>query len=159
MTQETPYIPELGQLLLSNSETEALEIQSFVSRGLRDLGELIRDRWLCDVGYHDHGGNPAGFEGGDFECETFALRAYCWCDGEEHPGGCPPNFEHFASGFTARWYKHLGRGASQNRSLTQSEWEPIRAECLNEILAAPPIPEDERMWHQEWDNTADTSIT
>lgn len=34
------------------------------------------------------------------------MRDYCWCDN----GGCPPNFEHFATGVKARWYKHPSRG-------------------------------------------------
>lgn len=49
-----------------------------------------------------------------------------------------PNFEHFESGFEARWYKHSHRGETTNREISSKEWRAIQRECEDWILAQPP---------------------
>lgn len=116
--------------------------------------------------------------GSTFDCGTFVLRSYCWCDGvgrpfldrgltvpesrladphvvaeaerlgvtlvarngfahEDHSEGCPPNFEHFPSGFQASWYKHSHRGAECNAVLSVSEWASVLTECLASVAGLP----------------------
>lgn len=124
-----------------------VEMQSFVERGLEDIGEVIAARWLADAGYRE-GANPTHNVAAEFTCDVFALRSYCWCDGgdEGHEIACPPNFEHYLSGFRATWYKGLGRGSAQNHGLTRAQWEGIRSQCMAVVLAAEPIPISEREW-------------
>lgn len=103
--------------------------------------------------------------------ETFALRDFCWCDGAVHPeivdwdaddsdypemppsggtsSGCHFNFEHFASGITAEWYKYLGRDMLFNRRPQSGEALAILTDCLrsipkDELKAYPSIREDQR---------------
>ena len=143
-----PFEPEFGQAILSNGECFSFEMQRFVERGLEDLGEMIQDGWLSDNGYRE-GANPTSNSGGEFMSDKFAIRAYCWCDGELHPQGCPPNFEHFSSGFLVSWYKNLGRGSSQNKILNRAEWQKIYSECCNSIKNTPPIPKEKRFWREQ----------
>lgn len=88
-----------------------------------------------------------------FVNNVFALRDYCWCEGSYHREtvlfeddedawqlaietsggsgtGCPPNFEHFASGIKGSWYKHLGRDVTFNREARRGEALNILMECL-----------------------------
>lgn len=71
-----------------------------------------------------------------FENDTFALRAYCWCDGDDagHEEGCPPNFEHKASGVHVRWYKHAGRGSTVNKVVTADQWDTILASAMCSVV-------------------------
>ena len=68
------------------------------------------------------------------------MRSYCWCDGdiEGHGDGCPPNFEHRPSGLVVSWYKHVGRGSSQNRVVSVREWVDALGGCIREVLATTP---------------------
>lgn len=98
------------------------------------------------------GSNAAGA----YVNDTFALRDFCWCEGryhpetvdDDHPGfqdaiessggtstGCPPNFEHFSSGVTATWYKHLGRDTEFNRYAKPGEALEILRDCLVSLPA------------------------
>lgn len=97
------------------------------------------------ISEHGIGANCA--EG--FRNEVFAIRDYCWCDGRFHPepadadvvdyvsggegAGCPPNFEHFASGIKGVWYKHLGRNMRFSQDLTHQEALRILRECLDSL--------------------------
>lgn len=89
--------------------------------------------------------------------ETFAIRDYCWCEGSVHPEtvadpedptwsraieaaggtgtGCPPNFEHFASGVRGVWYKHLGRDMRFSRAPRRGEALEILRDCLRGLAA------------------------
>lgn len=102
-----------------------LAMQDMVEAGLTLLGEMARP--LC------HDASPCRNSGEEYENETFALRAYCWCDGGLHPHGCPPNFEYKPLGFTVRWYKCLGRGVEQNMELTSVQWLKVVQDCLKSI--------------------------
>ena len=94
---------------------------------------------------------------------TFALRDYCWCGGVIHPEvvdddsedfsaaasgsggestGCPPNFEHFASGIRGTWYKHAGRELRFNRPPQRGEALEILRDCLRGIALSTTIGED-----------------
>ncbi len=67
-----------------------------------------------------------------FSNDTFAIRPYCWCDGEnpDHEEGCDPNFE--CGEFTASWYKYLGRGFDSD-IVTAEEWNEIMIKCLSSL--------------------------
>lgn len=97
--------------------------------------------------------------GAVFVNETFALRDYCWCEGNLHPealdwdhegspwtemppsggtsSGCPTNFEHFASGIRGIWYKHLGRSNEFNREPEPGEALSVLTDCLTSIDYQP----------------------
>lgn len=135
MFMDEVFEPELGQLVFGGA-SEQLPMQAHVQAGLLSLGYLIEE--LIDGVHNETSCGPASNIGPDYnhEGETFALRAYCWCDGAKpgHEDDCPPNFEHRPSGFRACWYKHVQRGASQNKKLSVAEWERMRAECVHELL-------------------------
>lgn len=121
------FEPELGQAVFSNSPWGEVDTPDYVTEGIGLLTSITAEGdWERDV-TGNHG--PAG----NLDNGTFALRAYCWCDGDEkgHENGCPPNFQ--CGDFEARWYKHAGRGASQNREVTAREWGSIIVRCLRSL--------------------------
>ena len=127
---EPSFPPELGQMVWSNTPWHQHEMQPMVESGLRLLGELVRPLMPEEYGRHSA---PTENAAQVFENEVFVLRAYCWCDGElaGHEHGCPPNF--VCGDFAACWYKYLGRGSSQSRTLTEAEWRQIMQRCLESL--------------------------
>lgn len=105
------------------------ELQDFVESGLKFLGSMVADKLGCS----DY--NPTGNSGSSFSNDTFELHSYCWCDNtmKEHKDGCPNNFIIKKYDFSVNWYKYLGRGTSQNRVLTNDEWNQIMVECLESL--------------------------
>jgi hypothetical protein len=136
------YQPELGQLIFGANFHE-IPLAGYVQAGLRRLGAVVAPE-------SDSGLDPVDNSGASFENAVFSLRAFCWCDGEspEHAeAGCPPNFAFVGGSFTpprasaARvfaplivdWYKYLGRGSTQDRSVSAREWSQIEAICLASV--------------------------
>lgn len=81
--------------------------------------------------YDLFGRNPTNNVGAsaDYENEVFAMRSYCWCDGEgTHEHGCPPNFEY--GELRISWYKYVGRGLSMNQEVSPGRWHDIFLACL-----------------------------
>ena len=127
---DTTFEPELGQGCFSNSTMLPVETPGYVTGGLVALGGMIgalrskdeEEAWSL---------NPCNNVGPDanFENEVFAMRAYCWCDGEVagHEEGCPVNFE--TDGLRVSWYKHVRRGTSCDRQITAKEWQVIFVRC------------------------------
>ena len=123
------FKPELGQMLFSETVQNQYETPDFVTNGLKVLAALIQEQRGDE--------NPLTTnwsDGDDYLNEVFELRAYCWCDGEKHLNGCPPNFAHRPSGTSVSWYKHSGRGTSINRNLTVEGWSVILISCLQSLL-------------------------
>lgn len=110
-----------------------IEIESplWMNAGL----EIIADAIRIKRGDGDDWSSLTSNSGADpYESAVFAMRSYCWCDEEgEHADGCPPNFEHKASGLIVNWYKHSRRGRSQNKMVNQRDWMKIVRECLDDI--------------------------
>lgn len=104
------------------------DMDEYVELGLFTIGALLES---------DAEGNPAGNTGAIYEGDKFAIRAFCWCDGDRrgHDPECPPNFEHYATNFRCEWYKHASRGNRQSRSISRTEWASIMADCMHEIVA------------------------
>lgn len=130
---------EIGQMILAGNELFDFDVDTYVERGLEELGEVICELKLCPTGFKDDYSDPTNNVGAEMETPVFAMRSYCWCDGEAdgHENDCPPNFHHFASGFKVNWYKYLCRGTQQNRTITRKEWREI----LNACLASLPLPD------------------
>lgn len=88
-----------------------------------------------------------------FSNEVFALRAFCWCDGNVHPWAldengeedhptCLPNFEHYASGITGEWYKYLGRSTYFSRDVEANEALALLIDCAASLgLCEPLVPQ------------------
>lgn len=141
-TTETPaaqgaavFTPELGQAAFGNTAWHNVETQTHVEEGLGLLASLIGE-----VRGNDAYGSLVSNTGAEaWEGEVFAMRSYCWCDGgiAGHEDGCPPNFEHRPSGLVVTWYKHVGRGSSQNRAVSVREWVEVLGTCIREVLAVP----------------------
>lgn len=113
---------ELGQLVFAGNDL--LDHDCFEAEdGLRVLALLLPNS------DYPLGSGPYG----DYSNEVFALRAYCWCDGERHTDGCPPNFEHYPSGLKINFYKHIGRGMSSNRPFDPEQWKLVLWDCLRSI--------------------------
>lgn len=121
------FEPELGQYAFSNSPWQQIPLDVDAECSLNALGELLVAIGLC-------ANAPTANTGDRFECDTFKMRAYCWCDGNNagHEKGCPPNFEW--RDWVVAWYKHVGRGASQNRKLSKQELAIMARECMNAML-------------------------
>lgn len=104
--------------------------------------------------------------------EVFALRDFCWCEGSVHPevvdwdspdseylemppsggtsSGCPPNFEHFASGIRGEWYKHLGRDVRFSRSARTDEALAVLMDCLRSMPGMGHLPEVKTSHRSAW---------
>lgn len=138
----TTYQPELGQLAFGANFHET-PLAGHVRAGLARLGALAAPET-------DSGADPTDNTGASFENAVFSISAFCWCDGEGagHEEGCPPNFE-FAGGpfelngkpvsiepLVVDWYKYLGRGSTQSRKVTGSEWAKIEAICAVSIAGS-----------------------
>lgn len=112
---------ELGQAFLSGNgvlEHDYYEAES----GLYALAQIVAVRL----------GRPAGWDVPEFANTAFTIRPYCWCDNEEHPDGCPPNFAH-RYGLRINWYKHIGRGMSANWEYDDRQWVDVLVDCIRSI--------------------------
>jgi hypothetical protein len=135
------YQPELGQMAFG-ANFEPVPMAGYVQAGLARLGAAA-------AAETDSGADPTDNSGASLANGVFALRAFCWCDGGAagHGEGCPSNFD-FAGGtfalegapepvalapLVADWYKYLGRGGSQSRQVSRSEWARIEAVCAASI--------------------------
>ena len=127
------FTPDLGQMAFSNTPWQQCEMQGHVEEGLCLLASLI-----SEVRGTTYGSLVSNTGDEPWESAAFAMRAYCWCDGDRHPDGCPPNFEHYDSGLVANWYKHVGRGHSQNRAISVREWVNILGSCIREVNGVNP---------------------
>lgn len=131
------FQPELGQLV-TGAAFERHTTPHYVTAGFTVLDALYAERFEGGSDLHariaNHGGSP-------IVTETFEMRPYCWCDGERegHEEGCPPNFVHHPSGFSAYWYKHAERSETCSAVLTPLEWASVLRECIDAVLA-PPSP-------------------
>lgn len=125
------FTPELGQFGFSNTPWQEIDSPHWMESGLEIIAEAIRIKRDDGDGWNSLTSNS----GADpYESAVFAMRSYCWCEGEgEHENGCPPNFEHRASGLIVNWYKHSGRGRSQNKMVSQKDWFRIVQECLADV--------------------------
>ena len=126
------FSPEIGQACFSNTEWQEHEAPEHLMLGLELLGTLLAgfpsedgEGTISDVGI---GSNAAQ----RFANNTFAMRDYCWCDGDVHPEGCPPNFYHYASGVRCAWYKGIQRSPSVN--VDASPW--LAAEILIDCIGS-----------------------
>ena len=121
---------ELGQMLFATN-TQSRTAPDFTYGGLVCIAGAINNQRGSAHGeglLTDNYGQP------EFVNEVFSMRTYCWCDGDRHKDGCPPNFEH-RSGLKISWYKHAYRGRTINKSIDEKTWCKIVQECLDSIEA------------------------
>ena len=115
-------------MLFSNSPVQEYEAY-WAENGIYMIAEAIQEL------RNDH--YPISSNGGEmpYESNIFDMRSYCWCDGDRqgHEDGCPPNFQHHASGLVINWYKHCGRGITSNKTLSKKEWFNIIQDCINSL--------------------------
>lgn len=129
------FTPELGQAGFSNTPWQEHECSELAVAALRAIGDEI----ACVVSNitqeptetltSNYGGDP-------LVTETFIMRPYCWCEGDTHPDGCPPNFEW--RDVRISWYKHAGRSPSSNTQLTPDMIAAMLTECLEAARGAEP---------------------
>jgi len=141
------YTPELGQIV--QGYYDGFPTPGHVSAGIVAIDKMIsehiygvrevRQEYGTYASYDMYATSNSGWIH-DLPGAPFAMRAYCWCDGEQegHEDECPPNFHHFETGFQAYWYKHSNRGQTCSRKITSSEWMKIQRECEDWVLAQPP---------------------
>lgn len=115
----------------------------------------------------DHDGHPIISHGVGSNCaeqysnDVFVIRDFCWCDGATHPEDadgiptCPPNFEHFASGLKAEWYKYLGRDVRVNAEVEVGESLAILMDCAMSVSRAQQyaLPQAEQRAAWNWQPT------
>lgn len=122
-----PRAVELGQVAFAGNDLLGYDCFD-AEPGLRVLGELLSAQQGVGDGW------PVVYGPDDvFENDVFTIRAYCWCDGDRHPDGCPPNFVHHGSGWTINWYKHVGRGLSSDRPFDRDAWVGVLWDCIRSI--------------------------
>lgn len=126
ITGEELFQPELGQFINSNSGWFEIPLSNDVADAIFEIGNYLDLNKLCS-------GNPCSNCGQVFECPTFSIRSYCWCEGDipGHENGCPPNFKY--KNFEVVWYKQHERGASQNRNISKKELLEMFDDCMNAI--------------------------
>lgn len=127
---ELPETVELGQLAFSNTPIQSFEAR-WATQGIQLIASAVDQSRGGDGDFtmaYNAGGEP-------FENDWFALRAYCWCDGEAegHEDGCPPNFEFKPTDLEICWYKHAGRGITANQA-QPSDWMKIVTDCVRSVL-------------------------
>lgn len=128
-----PRMVELGQVAFAGNDL--LDYDCFEAEpGLRVIGELLTAEQSTDGGWTVIYGPDNMFSN-----DVFTIRAYCWCDGDLHPDGCPPNFVHHASGLTINWYKHVGRGMSADRPFNAVAWVGVLWDCIRSIDPTQPV--------------------
>lgn len=120
--------------LVSNKRPDA----NWATEGLHFLAQIIAELRgdFPDTEYDTYDNLlTANYGAQPFENDVFIMRSYCWCDGfrEGHEGGCPPNFQHSASGLVINWDKHAGRGVTSNRRPSFKGWFEIIEECVRSI--------------------------
>lgn len=136
MLQNGPAYTEIGQILLTNTETLDYEAD-WATSGLNAIAEVIAEHRGYKKDKYGYGPLLTSNEGDhEFDNKVFAMRTYCWCDGtlKGHEDSCPPNFVHKPTGINITWYKHAGRGITANVEwLTAKQWYSIVNECIESI--------------------------
>jgi len=128
------FEPELGQMIFTNTPMQEYSVPDWLEALLMGLwAEIERVEWNNTQEVVD---NPFSNTGAEYKTDKFEVKAYCWCDGERHENGCPPNFLYKPTGFIVNWYKHLGRGASMNRKITPKEATKMFDDCLKSVRKA-----------------------
>ena len=127
---------ELGMLAFSNSTIREYGAD-WATSGLNLLAEVIAETRYAGQSPLEYGFPLLVSNSGEapFENDVFAMRTYCWCDGEgEHEESCPPNFEYKPTGVQISWYKHAGRGITCNREEpSMIRWCEVLSECVASI--------------------------
>lgn len=129
------FSPEIGQVAFGNTEWFEHNPAPYESGLVSVLGGLVIGA-PDEVPGYTIGASPCVNAAAAFANDTFAIRAYCWCDGNRHPGpdeggpGCPPNFHHYATDYRMSWYKYAGRGESTNKPVSVWEMVKIFEDCV-----------------------------
>ena len=131
------YVPELGQMAFG-AHYESLATPNYVTAGIESIDDLYcRHVEGKDVENTFRPGRTSKSVEEAVVNEVFALRSYNWSEGWDDDTPGEPNFEHFASGIKAYWYKHAERGETINQLPNRQEWLGIQRECEDWILAQP----------------------
>jgi len=120
-------MPELGQLGFSNTPWQKRECSELAVAALRAIGDEIA-RVVGNITQEPTYPLTDNYGGEPFVTDVFTMRPYCWCDGDTHPDGCPPNFEW--GEVRICWYKHARRGPSCNVDLTPDMIAEMLIQCL-----------------------------
>lgn len=137
MSKHGPAYTEIGQIILTNSDTFSHEAY-WATEGLVTLANVIAEQRGLIKDNHEYVPTiTSGYDNEEFVNDTFELRAYCWCYGDEkgHEPFCPPNFVYKPSGIEINWYKHAGRGITANvEYLSPLTWHRVINDCIESIV-------------------------
>ena len=131
------YTPELGQVVFGN-RWDTYECPEWFVALLEALGTEIER--ITHNNDPDDVRQPMANSGTELILSEFEARSYCWedciCEDSEtineHCRACKSNF-HYGN-LEVRWYKHLGRGTSINKSeLRPEEGVAIFRDCLEAV--------------------------
>lgn len=119
---------------------------NFVSEGLRHLtAACCASMPELDGGYGLGGEHGYGV---NYENDTFVMRKQWWGDctcgaddrDESHKPECAielPNFAHKPTGFTATWYKYIGRGMEIDAN--GADFVSVLNDCISSLPQATAI--------------------
>jgi len=117
------YEPELGQAVFGQPYK-----QFGVSAQLESAMVAIETRLMLKMGLIDKNfESPFRNTGSKFYCDTFLVEAYSWNDEYDQEW----NFKW--RDLEVSWYKHLGRGMSANRKVSDKEITEMLDECYDAI--------------------------
>ena len=88
-----------------------------------------------------------GYNGNDYENDTFAVRSYDWVDEDNNEW----HFWHKPSGLKVQWYKYPLRGFETNMDIADDQFLDILRDCTNSMEVGKDfkILHEVRKW---WDN-------
>lgn len=126
------FEPELGQAIFGGP-TEEYPCPEYLVGLLGALAqEIERVEWNRTQKPYDA---PIHNVGEVYDTDKFHMESYCWCDGEKHSDGCPPNFVYHPTGLRVRWYKYLGRGGSMDRIISTDHAVAMFDDCMTSVRA------------------------
>jgi len=114
------YEPEIGQYMFGQPYKE-YQCSALLEAALSSINsELCRVMWNINQEEYN---SPFYNNGNSFECPVFEIKAYSWSDDEQ-----PYNFKY--KDIEISWYKHLGRGMSIGKQITNDEIAKMLDDCL-----------------------------
>ena len=118
------YEPELGQAIFGQPSQQYKTPPMLLAALSTIDNELCGAMWNLHQERYE---SPFWNTGNRFKCDTFEVEAYSWNDEYEQPY----NFKW--KDIEISWYKHMGRGMSVNKKLTNDRIAEMLGDCLKAI--------------------------
>ena len=121
--------------------SQQFECPKYLTEALKSIRDAMEEKEPFEQGY-----TPFNNSGEKFKNEVFEVNAYDWSDCEckgsgdddwsqdKCTCGWKPQLYNFKwNDVEVSWYKHLDRGTSVNREVSEEETQTLLAECLKSL--------------------------